>query len=58
MDRKKLLEAMKKTYQSGYKDGFTDACNLMRGATMDLVVSMKESLDSKTFVVDEQEGLE
>lgn len=58
MDRKKMLEAMKKTYQEGYKAGFTDACDLMRGATTDLVASMEESLDSKTIVVEEREGLE
>ena len=58
MDRKRLLEATKKTYQEGYKAGFTDACDLMRDATTDLVTSMEEGLDSKTVVVDEQEGLE
>ena len=58
MDRKKLLEATKKAYQEGYRAGFTDACDLMRGATTDLVVSMEESLDSKTIALDEREGLE
>ena len=54
MDRKQLVKAVKEAYQKGYRDGFSDACNLMRDATSDLVQSMEEGLDEHTIVVDEQ----
>lgn len=58
MDKEEVISAAKSVYQKGYREGFTDACGLMRDATTGLVVSMEESLDSKTVVVDEQEELE
>lgn len=54
MDRKQLVKAVKEAYQKGYRDGFSDACNLMRDTTSDLVQSMEEGLDEHTIVVDEQ----
>lgn len=66
MNREKLTEVIKSTlpeviksaYQKGYREGFTDACDLMRNATADLVQSMAESLEGHTIVVDEYEGEE
>jgi hypothetical protein len=58
MDRKQLVDAIKEAYQKGYRDGFSDACNLMRDATSNLVQSMEEGLEEHTIVVDEQGGEE
>lgn len=54
MDRKELTKAIKSAYQKGYRDGFTDACDLMRNATIDLVQSMTEGLEEHTIAVDEE----
>lgn len=56
MSREKLTKAIRSVYQKGYREGFTDACNLMRNATMDLVQSMAETLEEHTIVVDEHGG--
>lgn len=54
MNREQLMKALKEAYQKGYRDGFSDACNLMRDATSNLVQSMEEGLEEHTIVVDEQ----
>lgn len=56
MDKQELTEAIKSVYQKGYREGFTDACGLMRNATADLVQSMSESLEDHTVVVDDYGG--
>lgn len=54
-NREKLKDAILATYRKGYREGFTDACSLMRNATIDLAQSMEESLEEHTIVVDEEE---
>ena len=56
-NRKKLMDAIKTAYQRGYREGFADACGLIRDATKDLVQSMDESLEEHTIIVDEEEIL-
>lgn len=56
MNREKLTEVIKSAYQKGYREGFTDACDLMRDNATDLVQSMTESLEKHTIVVDEYGG--
>ena len=58
MDREHLVKALKEAYQKGYRDGFTDSCNLLRDATSDLMQSMEDGLAEHTLVVDEQRGEE
>lgn len=53
MNRDELTKVIKDSYQKGYREGFADACGLMRDATMDLVQSMEEGLSDHTMVVDE-----
>lgn len=53
MDRKQLMKAIKEAYQKGYRDGFSDACNLMRDTTSGLIQSMEEGLEERTIVVNE-----
>ena len=54
MNREHLMKAIKEAYQKGYRDGFSDACGLMRDATSDLILSMEEGLEEHIIVVDEQ----
>ena len=58
MGRERLVKVVKEAYQKGYRDGFSDACNLMRDTTSNLMQSMEESLEEHTTVVDELGGEE
>jgi hypothetical protein len=58
MNRDELVKFIKDSYQKGYREGFTDACNLMRDATTGLVRSMEKGLSSHVIAVDEMETKE
>lgn len=55
MNRNELVNVVKDSYQKGYRDGFMDACDLMRTATTDLAQSMEEGLLNSVTAVDTEE---
>lgn len=54
MNRAKEVWLAKEWYQKGYRDGFTDACDLVEHSLSGLKASMEKGLDSYTIVVDEK----
>lgn len=54
MSREKEVWLAKEWYQKGYREGFTDACDLVEHSLPDLKASMEEGLNSHTVAVDEE----
>lgn len=54
MNRAKEVWLAKEWYQKGYREGFTDACDLAENTLSDLKASMEEGLVSHTIAVDEK----
>ena len=54
MDRAKEVRLAEEWYNQGYKDGFTDACNLVGHTLSGLKASAEKKLDGHTIVVDKE----
>ena len=54
MNRAKEVWLAKEWYQKGYREGFTDACDLVEHALPSLKAFMEKGLDSHTIAVDEE----